>query len=540
MNKYIFGAIVTLMMSCMAYGDPAERISATIQRNDQSGQSLRLQLSKNIERVEAYDAEYTVQVPYETTETYYVDVPYQTTESYVENVPYEVTVPYQDYEEYWDQEYRCKDVTRYREECRSENLCEPVPGACREVTECGTNAHGQPICKTRKVCDREERRCRDVRQCRQVPYSDRECGFEQVRKTRTVTRYRTETRYRQETRTRTVTRYRQEQRTRTVTKYRSENRCCVTKYRNVFDHQWVQNIVLVYPAMAQLMDNEMETVGLTLTGDESSPDVQVTFKNSVFNYSVVKKSIQGNELVVEIEAKEPLSAAQVGENSVQSLKMKFSGSTAFISFTDEVVHSRIQTEYSLLVAKDGVPVFEKQFVKTNNLIELNVGILDRLAKYDITLAVHRTGEVIVEKVVDFVKSTKYEKIELTQADIQLLKDKSMVGLLDLNGFGSEAILSFEDKTLDVDEVQTIYKAVIWRKSNGNIEWLGERNIERRMIPGDKIKQLSLRDAGLSEKTLKEVVRPGTSIYVDLVVKRQSAKYLGAEKVQLIVSRTFVR
>jgi len=117
------------------------------------------------------------------------------------------------YETCYEQEYRCE--TRYEQSCSYENQCHTVPGHqecrqvrvctprpsepnCQEVTECGRNALGEEICKTRKVCDghtgggedcgyvqecsdtgsRQE--CTQERVCENVPREH--CGYEQVAK----------------------------------------------------------------------------------------------------------------------------------------------------------------------------------------------------------------------------------------------------------------------------------------------------------------------------------------------------------------------
>ncbi len=296
--KPLSGVILTLLLAVNSFAAPQEKTQDTVTRTAESDSTVRTELSFNVMRQEPYQAEYTERVPYQAQEDYTVDIPYQDTETYYEDVPYTERVPYTDYEEYYDNDYQCHNVTRYKQQCDTDRVCAPGRRTCQDVEECGNNSRGERICKRRNVCrDDGPRDCRDVRKCRQEPYTDRECGYERVRKTRPVTRYRNETRYRQELRTRTVTRYRQETRTRTVTRYREETRCCVTKYRDVFDHQFTQPVAVVFPAEAALLAGEIENVQMILTGTESAPQVSALVQSNVFEYVVDQTRVDGREKV---------------------------------------------------------------------------------------------------------------------------------------------------------------------------------------------------------------------------------------------------
>ncbi len=285
--------------------EPPEVLSQAIVRNSQSGVESSVRLTKNIYKTETYQAQYTVQVPYQETETY------------MEQVPYQVSVPYTDYETDYKQEYRCENVTKYRYEqqcrnvtdyrrdCRNEQKCYLVPGTpgqCHQVEECGTNAHGQRICKTRQVCDQpgqpaqrcENRQvCNDVPYTRQVcenisvPYVEQQCGYVNVPYQRPVTKYRTETQYRSE------------QRTRTVTKHRTETRCCQTATRQVFDHQASYEVVVRVPQEATLAFNEQEQIIVSLAQTEPQ-SVIVNLQNALHSYKVIAQNILGETIVVDL------------------------------------------------------------------------------------------------------------------------------------------------------------------------------------------------------------------------------------------------
>ena len=67
-----------------AKSEPNEKTSETITRTATKKDPFNFTLSKNIYRTESYQAEYSVQVPYEETESYWEDVPYEDTEWYTD------------------------------------------------------------------------------------------------------------------------------------------------------------------------------------------------------------------------------------------------------------------------------------------------------------------------------------------------------------------------------------------------------------------------------------------------------------------------
>src|SRR6476620_1877791 len=89
--KSAFIAAISLISlfstQAIAVNAPAEQTQVQIRRSAQSANPVVQTLTKNLFRTEEYQAEYTVQVPYEAQETYTYEVPYQTTEQYYEDVP---------------------------------------------------------------------------------------------------------------------------------------------------------------------------------------------------------------------------------------------------------------------------------------------------------------------------------------------------------------------------------------------------------------------------------------------------------------------
>lgn len=333
---------------------PAEQTQVQIERTAQSANPVVQTLTKNLFRTEEYQAEYTVQVPYQVEETYTYEVPYQTTEQYYEDVPYTERVPYTDYETEYRQEYRCHDVTKYRNECRNEQHCYIVPGDgpnCRQVTECGTNAQGQQICKTREVCDGgsgPQQRCENRQVCDNVPYTDRECNYENVPYQVPVTRYRDETRYRKELRTRTVTKYRTETGTRTVTKYREETRCCQTKTREVFDRQLSFQVAVSFPQDAVLSGQEVDVLNLRLVSANPAR-VEIQVVNSEFGFEIVNQQVNGAAITVELKTKPRYDHSNAGPSSIVNLKLDKVSDRYQVSFRDSVQSSKVLSQYVIVI-----------------------------------------------------------------------------------------------------------------------------------------------------------------------------------------------
>lgn len=254
-----------------------EQTSYQLKRTLNTPNSVQFSLSKNVYRPESYQANYEVQVPYEDQETYTVDVPYQ------------VQVPYQDTETYYEQEYQCHNEIRYKQECHPETVCNRLmkstdsqgqqfslmdhggrpgePG--RDPGHPGRpggpdrphEPPGGPMPPPHRpppprppeppMPPPQPPACHVETRCNNVPYTQQICGYVNVPKTRWVTRYRTETRYNTETRTRTVTRY------------RTETRCCETRTREVFDHQYAFNVTVKLP-QADLLESDLESLQFSL------------------------------------------------------------------------------------------------------------------------------------------------------------------------------------------------------------------------------------------------------------------------------------
>lgn len=418
-----------------------EVLEKVLERRPETGQILETVLKKNRYRQEPYQAEYDVQVPYQTTETYYENIPYQTTESYYENIPYTESEAYTDYEQQCEREYRCQNRPREHcdyenvcrtvpdRQCRQERLCRPIPGdnRCREVEECGTNALGQPICKTRKVCengpDREDcsyvekcdsssrQECRQERRC-ETRY-EQDCDWENQCRSVPVTRYRDVTKYRQELRTRTVTKYRQEARTREVTKYKTEKKCCVTKYRQVFDRQDILNVVVKLPETSVLLPGEVEKFQLKLVDNNSVLDATFQVVTQITNYKVIDKTLQGSTLTLTLEEiPVVINPALMGEKSVTGLRLMIKEDrTGIVVFKDEGQKGRTQTTYDIVVTDSSGLEVGRITLTSNGLVEQRFTLEQKLSfskDHVVNLSVTRQGPSLPEAI-QFTKSFRRPK-----------------------------------------------------------------------------------------------------------------------------------
>lgn len=459
---------------------------------------------------------YYVDVPYQEQETYYERVPYQEQETYYEKVPYTERESYQDYEEYWDYERQCRTEyenvcrrenvcrTEYDRQCRTERVCRSEPGEnqCKMVEECGTNAHGQRICKERKVCERGPSRevcnneqkcdstprqvCSEENKCHQVPKE--KCENERVRKTRSVTKWRDVTKYRDELRTRTVTKYREEARTRTVTKYRSEARtrtvtkyrkeertrtvtryrteykCCVTRYREVFDRQENIEVVLLFPKNSDLLNTETEVFDVTLTQGSPKPQVELKMNQTIYGYKILKQEARGQRIEIELGLTPKYTTQELGEKSVSLLKMVLDLDGFQVNFLDQGLRSRVETKYRVQIKNKTTQEVVLDQVAMGVLDKKNVKIilpksLELENDYDLSLQVYRTG-VVLNGEVNFLTKATYSFDRLNSKDYgpQTLKD------LTIQESNEGLVFSWQDLGLD-QRFETKYGVKVFKGKN---------------------------------------------------------------------------
>jgi hypothetical protein len=400
-------ALCLTVLACQAFAEPDEVKVLTLNRTSTTDLTMTGSLSQNVYHDEEYQANYTVSIPYEEEETYQ------------EAVPYTVTVPYTDYVTDYRSEYQCHSVTHYREECRqvthyrqqchNEVQCHTVPGdrTCHDVTECGTNVHGQPICKTRTVCEQgsSQQRCENrqvcssepysEQECRNVPYSEQECGNVQVPYQREVTRYREETRYNYVTKTRMVT------------KYREETRCCVTKTRPVFDKQLAFTVTVHIPENAVLAAGETEQLNIILeSADDNSATVSLEANDTIWGYSIASQTVTGSHIEVVLAAKAQWDQTTAGQASIKRPILNWAPSVKYFqfSFTDLVQSPKIKSTYKVtLLDLTGKKLDEKiPTADANGLVNfIFTNFKDQKTPVKAVLEVSRAGTIIDGKTVHF-------------------------------------------------------------------------------------------------------------------------------------------
>lgn len=328
----------------IADSDPShqpEQERYQIKRTADTPQSVQFSLTKDVFRQEPYQAEYVVQIPYQETETY------------TEQVPYSDTEAYEDLETYYDSEYQCRYETSYRQECRTETICNfdggrpgryPDDGGGRPgryPDNGGGGYGGGSSCRNHQVCE-------------SVPYSDRVCGYVNVPRTRYVTKYRT------------VTRYRSEQRTRTVTRYRNETRCCQTRYRDVFDHQYSLSVTVKLPEVT-LAAGETENLYFELSGDEKNPSIEFRVGDAIYSYQISKKEITGANAFIELVTVPKFDRSNAGPDSVGGFVIEKQGATSVLKFADQVIDGHVKTTYSAKVKDvNGALLAERVSVSRNS------------------------------------------------------------------------------------------------------------------------------------------------------------------------------
>jgi hypothetical protein len=539
-------SLIALIFHLMAPAQaaPGDQPMQRLVRSAQSGSSLETILSKNHYRQEAFEAEYTVQVPYETTEAYVVDIPYETIEHYT------------DYEQQCRSEHRCHD--RHREqcnvepvcraipdrECRQERVCRPHPDQprCEEVTECGTNALGERICKTRKVCrgggsredcgmverceSRTREECRQERRCHTVP--DRQCGFENVCESVPVNR------------TRTVTKYRQETRTRTVTKTRTETRCCQTQYRQVFDRQDQLSVHLNFPAEAQLLPQETEVFEVKLVGSSSRLDVDFRALAPIFGYRVAKKDIKGSHAEIDLAPVAKHTEQELGVSTIQKLQLQVQEAGVSVLFVDLGQRSRVQTEYEVLVKTLGEAVVARAVGLGTGAKEVSLSLdasLDINQTYLLEIRVQRSGPVLAGPI-DFTHqvTAKVESI----ANLDPYKDLSLVLKPRLEGSESGAQMLFRDLSPVHPAVKSTYHLKILRQSG--FLGSGRKELVQTVLSRESLTlspsgdfQIPLLDLGIRPKDLEKHVKSGDKLSIELTVIRQSSLFGGLPEIRFSLS-----
>lgn len=353
--------------------------------------------------------------------------------------------------------------------------------------------------------------CRTETRCEQVPRRYQDCGYENVRRTRPVTRYRN------------VIRYRPERRYRTVTRYREEQRCCVTKYRDVFDHQANMNVEIEFPQEAQLIGQEQEQFKIQMLAEN---EVRFTILNSILGYAVESQQTQGATTKILLRMIPKYSSDELSAKTIANLALKIQGKTAVLSFADSGLRTRVNTTYSFIIIDKGTnTVVEQGQFGSSGLAEVSQalsGNYSLLSDYQIRLGVLRAG-IVLNQNVEFNVDAVWNKIPL---DLSLYNSTGNIQNMKIDDNGKKAALMFNDVSPDHELVKTVYQIRVSVKGGmfgQTWETMLEKNVRRADLqkrPGGGV-YLALRDLGAGSSDLELKANKGANLDVRIQVVRQS-------------------
>ncbi|MDG0817882.1 hypothetical protein [Bdellovibrio svalbardensis] len=503
--------LLSVLVAVSAHAEPNENIQQTITRTASQGQLLQAKLVKNAYRQEPYQDTYTVQVPYDVTETYYVDVPYQDQEAYT------------DYEDYYSNDYICRDYTEYEQRCRTVRECDNAPnvgieraavddvigrprdpGADPGPAPYPGNGGGGPIRP-----DPRPPICRDRQVCESVPVTRQRCGYEQVRHQRAVTKYRT------------VTKYRSEARTRTVTRYRNEERCCVTRYHDVFDHQWGLDVQVQFPQGTELNSAEVEKFKIELIGSEAAPDIRMTPVSTVFGYKVANKTVERGLVTITLEQVARYKDEDLREKSLQNFTAVPTPAGLMYKFIDNAIYPRVASRHQLEV-QDAITheVVTQSEMRPHLQSQVNGDLAvnwDYTRNYEVVLRVHREGMVLENGVVDFEIRQPLQMI----LDMSALKDENRI-LPGISGSAENARVLIADNTVPYSTVSTRYYVTLIRKTVlGKNAVIAEKGFSRTSLTAgsDGAFAIKIADFGAKSSDIKSYLKSGSKVQVVVQVDR---------------------
>jgi hypothetical protein len=318
-----------------------------------------------------------------------------------------------------------------------------------------------------------------------------------------------------------VTRYSREERTREVTHYRTETRCCVTKYNEVFDHQWAVDVELQFPKGTELLAGEQEQFKIELSGEETSPEVKLTPVTAVFGYLVVDKKVAGKHVTIVLSEVPRYSAAELKEKTLQNFQAISTKSGLSYRFLDNALFPRISSVQKIQVREaDTKKVVAESEVKAitqrdnSGALEVN---WDVTRKYEVVLKIQRTGKVIAEGKAEFELSAPIEML----VDTAALKSSSNVSTK-ISGRKEKASLILKDATVPYSSIVTKYDITISRKNwLGMKKYLGNGVISRTSLKTNEqgAYSISMKDLGVSSSEAAEYMGSGSKVLIEITVTR---------------------
>lgn len=270
----------------------------------------------------------------------------------------------------------------------------------------------------------------------------------------------------------------------------------MTKYRDEYDHSSELDVVVQFPAVAQLMPGEQESFEINMTGDEAQPAATFETTQSIYGYSVVDQKLSGRTYLIKLGLVAKYSADQLGAKTITGLTLAFANGTAQVRFADRGQMPRVASQYNVQILQAGSLVAEARGASVG-------GASSQVAQ---SLPVSAT--------------------QLTNWDI-----------LDV---GSQSGIYFMDHTPYNNLVATTYKVTLQARVGGALQMIGTATLDRSSVKvnSEGLSQILLvRDMKLPVEVASRLVTRSAEIQVDVEISRQSSRLNHGQPV--ILKKTFV-
>lgn len=329
----------------------------------------------------------------------------------------------------------------------------------------------------------------------------------------------------------TVVTYEWVTKTRTITKYRTETRVDYIPY-DVFDHWWKQTAELQFPVGTELFEGEKEVIKVTLAGTEKKPKITISQANPIFKFEIKSQKVSGELIKAELTYKPFVTPKVAGKDSVGKAKLEFFEKHIEVVIPDKITNPRVASKYLVKVFQkaDGALVGQADVVTRldANMRAKIEGTFDAETDYKVEISVARSGIVMTEPV-QFALSQEVKAESLSLSD---LKSAEKIRGFAIKGLTDKTQFSFKDRSEDYVTVRTQYGVQLALKKGNEWAIISEKVYDRNQLT-NKDKEgafvLSLKnDMGVSEDHLKLLIK-GETIRSTIVVRRTS-KRIGEIKI----------
>ena len=331
-----------------------------------------------------------------------------------------------------------------------------------------------------------------------------------------------------------VTEYRQVQRTRTVTRYRTESRCCQSVAHSVPDHVWSQPVELRFPAEAALFAGETEKLEVSLAGTEATPSVKIASRQAIFRYAIVRQDLSGGVLVATLAVVPTLTEKDLGAKTIGSVTLDFQAAELEVRIQDAVKNPHITSAFDVRIFEKGTTTVlgETTAVVREGLVVRAplAGAFDAEKDYVVQLSVTRSGAMVVAPVTFLVEKT----ILAEKLDLKKLADKSQLGSFSTNGNLDALVLRFRDGAAGYKTVKTEYAFKIALKDKKGLTPVAAGSVDNQALKLDKDGRVlvPLKDTFHLDAATVALLAKNKTLSIQLVVTRTS-KRIG----QISITRT---